>query len=145
MVHILSGNSLYISIVSYLLYLSIMLSNLSNLLYHVYVMYVMCMMYVCNVCVMCWFILGPAILSCLLYACLMPCIMPCLLCVSLGAPYVVGRSPDLMVVRTGQKKTPNRYRPGFLIYLYFISYKYSLPLYVLYSMLYCCRHSLTPL
>jgi hypothetical protein len=46
MVHILSGNSLYISIVSYLLYLSIMLSNLSNLLYHVYVMYVMCMMYV---------------------------------------------------------------------------------------------------
>jgi hypothetical protein len=46
MVHILSGNSLYISIVSYLLYLSIMLSNLSNVLYHVYVMYVVCMMYV---------------------------------------------------------------------------------------------------
>ncbi len=37
-----------------------------------------------------------------------------IVCVSLGAPYVVGRSPDLMVVRTGQKKTPNRYRPGFL-------------------------------
>jgi hypothetical protein len=48
MVHILSGNSLYISIVSYLLYLSIMLSNL---LYHVYVMYVMCMM--CVMYVMC--------------------------------------------------------------------------------------------
>lgn len=43
MVHILSGNSLYV-----LLYLSIMLSNLSNVLYHVYVMYVVCMMYVCS-------------------------------------------------------------------------------------------------
>lgn len=49
MVHILSGNSLYISIVSYLLiYLSCYL--MYYLLYHVYVMYDVCVM--CVVCVM---------------------------------------------------------------------------------------------
>jgi len=103
MVHILSGNSLYISIVSYLfIYLSCYL--IYHLLYHVYVMYDVCSVYV--VCVM---YVGPREIV-LSIVCLSNALS--IVCVSLGAPYVVGRSPDLMVVRTGHKKTPNRYRSG---------------------------------
>ena len=108
MVHILSGNSLYISIVSYLfIYLSCYL--MYYLLYHVYVMYDVCSVYV--MCVMPREIVLSIV--CLSNALSNVCLS--IVCVSLGAPYVVGRSPDLMVVRTGQKKTPNRYRPGFLL------------------------------
>lgn len=108
MVHILSGNSLYISILSYLfIYLSCYL--IYHLLYHVYVMYDVCSVY--NVCVMC---VGPReiVLSnvCLSNALSNVCLS--IVCVSLGAPYVVGRSPDLMVVRTGHKKTQVIADPG---------------------------------